>query len=485
MNSLIRRVPILRNLRGQLMVEALVAIALLAIFATTFFVYLGTQLLNSGTTGQTISAYSAAQEGISAVRAVRDMDWSSLTTGTHGLAFTNGTWGFQGTSDTNSGFKRTVTVTQISPTERQVVTTIDWTTYAGRPRKTTLVTNLTDWRNAVEVPEIPNKLYCDWTHPRVIGTATITSNVTPTGDAVRNKIAYITSYSSTASKPDFFVIDATSSTAPVMAANVNTGSGLNAVALKGSFAYLASRDSTNQLQIMNVSVTSSPQLIKNYRLGSNVGQALSIAATGTTVLIGTQKDGGPELFIVDVTNPTAPILLKSMEIGDSVGGIAIQGNYAYLATAVDNKELMVIDITNPWVPTVKSTYDIPYTTNGLSAYANPQDQHVYITRQGHLGIPSPEVSEFDVTDPAHPVFLSGLDIIYDTHSIFVSENLFFFGFDSNPEFEIYDNTTSTDPVLYSTLDTPNNIIDLVFENNLIYAAMESNVALRIITSTCE
>jgi hypothetical protein len=468
------------------MVEALVAIALLAIFAMTFFIYMGTQLLNSSTTGKTLSALAVTQEGITAVRAIRDMGWSSLATGTHGLAFTNGVWGFQGTSDTRSGFTRTVTVTDLSTTERQVVSSVTWTTYTGRPRTTRLVTNLSDWRNAKVTPVIPNKLYCDWTRPRVVGTATITNNVTPTGDAVRNKIVYLTSYSSTANKSDFFVIDATSSTNPVTLGNgVNTGSGLNAVALKGSFAYTASRDSTNQLQILNVSVTSSPQLIENYRLGSNVGQALSIAVTGTLALVGTEKDGGPEFFIVDVSIPTAPFLVKTMEIGESVGGIAMQGNYVYLATGVDTKELWIIDITNPYVPVVKSTYDIPYTTNGLSAYANPQDGHVYITRQGHLGIPSQEVSEFDVSDPVHPVYLSGLDIIYDTHSIFVSENLFFFGFDSNPEFQIYDNTTSTSPTVYSTLDVPNNIIDLVFENNYIYAAMESNVALRIITSTCK
>jgi hypothetical protein len=485
MRNSLRRFVQCRLLRGQLIVEALVAICLLAIFAVTFFVYLGTQLLHSNTTTKTLSALSVAQEGIAATRAIRDIGWSSLATGTHGLAFTNGVWGFQGTSDTLSGFTRSVTVTELSPTERRVVTTIIWDSTAGRPRTTELVTNLTDWRHAVEIPEIPNKLYCDWTHPRVVGTANITSGVTPTGDAVRNKIAYISSYSSTASKPDFYVIDATSSTNPVTVASINTGSGLNDIALKGSFAYAASRDSTNQLQIINVSATSSPQLVMNYRLGSNVGQALSIAATGTLVLVGTVKDGGPELFIVDVSNPTAPFLVKTMEIGDSVGGIAMQGNYVYLATYHDTKELWVIDITNPYVPVVKSTYDIPYTTDGYDAYANPQDGRVYITRQGHLGKPSQEVSEFDVTDPVHPVYLSGLDIIYDTHSIFVSENLFFFGFESNPEFQIYDNTTSTNPVLYATLDTPNNIIDLVFEDNLVYAAMEATTALRIITSTCD
>lgn len=460
------------------MIEVILSIALLAMFASTLFVYIGTQLLDTTESAGALAALEQAQEGLEAARAIRDADWTSLAAGAHGVALTSGAWTFQGASDASNGLSRVVTVSDLSTDERQVVSTVTWQTPNGQTRSTSLATNLSNWRNAAQP-----LLWGNWGNPQTLGTIDLGAGVAGTGVRVRSKYVYMTGTASTQSKNDFFVINATDGTHPTIAASMNTGPGLNALAISGNYAYVANDSESNQLQIIDISTTSSPSLTKSFSLpGDTETPALSVAVSGTYLIMGAQINGGPELYMIDVSNPAAPVVKSTLEISANVNRIVVSGNRAFLATSNSAKEFMVVDISNPLAMAVTAQVNLPGSNAAKGLYVNEQDHRAYIVRDQASGT-SPEINIYDVTNPDAPTLLGSSEFSSGMTAVFAADTLMFLATSvSNLEFQIF---TATDPqatVYLSGLNFPQVGNDIAFESNIIYIAVRSNDALRIVTS---
>ncbi len=464
---------------GGSLFEVIIAIGLLAIFASTVFLAIGSQYLATTATHQSLTALSMAGEGLEAARSIRDSGWASLTTGAHGVTLsTTSSWAFQGVSDSSGGFTRVITITDLSTNEKQIISTVSWLNAQGQPRSTSVATNVSNWRN-VSAPTI---LTGDWSNLRTLGTIDLGPGIAGTGVRVRNKIVYMTGTASQSSKDDFFVINAIDGANPTMEAHIHTGSGLNALDIEGSFAYVAQDSSTNQLQVINISATSSPYAVANFTLTGNSEEALSVAATGTLVLVGTEGGSGSELYLVDVSNPSSPVIKNTLEIGADINRISILGNRAILATSSSTKEFIVVNISNPSVPVISASANLPGTNAATGLYVNSQDQRAYITRDLASGV-SPEINAYDVTNPDAPVFLGSTEFSYDIPSVFAADALLFLSTaQSNMEFQLF-NATNTQQISFVTgFNFPQVGNDIAFESNFIYIAVRSNDALRILTS---
>jgi len=98
------------NKKGQSVVEIVVAMAILVLVLPSIVVlYLGAGSSNLRDT-EFFRADMFLQEGVEAVRSIRDYDFSNLTVGTHGLSDTSGYWQFSGSSDTWGEYTRTVII---------------------------------------------------------------------------------------------------------------------------------------------------------------------------------------------------------------------------------------------------------------------------------------------------------------------------------------------------------------------------------------
>ncbi len=128
------------------MLEPLFAGSLLAIVAlgvVSAITYTGELRVSQQ---QATSAVLFAEEGLAAVRSMRDANFSSVTIGTHGLTDSGGSWAFAGTSDTPAeGFVRTVTVASISSTSKEIESSVAWSDDVGTSTRS-LTTRLTNWR---------------------------------------------------------------------------------------------------------------------------------------------------------------------------------------------------------------------------------------------------------------------------------------------------------------------------------------------------
>ena len=78
------------------------------------------------------------------------------------------------------------------------------------------------------------------------------------------------------------------------------------------------------------------------------------------------RDNG--LVIVDVSNPAAPTLKGSYDTAGSSAGVAVAGNYAYVADG-DNG-LVIVDVSNPAAPTFKRQLRYRQGSTGVAVAGN-------------------------------------------------------------------------------------------------------------------
>ncbi len=82
--------------------------------------------------GQRARASLVAEEGLEAVRTMRDYDFTSLVDGTYGIGQALGTWAFSGTSDTEDIFTRSVSISTVDVSTKLVTSTVTWPVSASR-----------------------------------------------------------------------------------------------------------------------------------------------------------------------------------------------------------------------------------------------------------------------------------------------------------------------------------------------------------------
>lgn len=470
----------MRIKKGQALIEVIIAITIFAMVVSVGFALFDYEVRQITENQQAVRAWAMAQEGIDAVRSIRDRGWASLTPGTYGLTLSGGVWSFQATSDTQTGLSRSVTITDRAANERDVRVDISWTLSGSRPRTTSASTILTNWRSITAGGVY---LSGNWANPQTLGSIDLGAGNIGTGIAVRPQLVYMSATASDNKKSDFFVIDVSNLHAPSIASSLNTGPGLAAVAVTGTFAYVANKEDDEQLQIINIAATSSPALVTSFHLPNNSNYATAIAVSGTTVFIGTENSSGPEFFCVDVTNPSSPTVLGTYEVGADVNDIKVSSGRVFIATSKDAQEFMVINAAAPASPTLMASYNATGTGDGVGVFINEQDQRAYLSRAVSAVGTDPELVVLNASNPDTPTYLAALDLGAQINGVFAADTLMFLATDnSNQELKIYDVSNFPTMSYYSGLNFPQVATDFGFYHNVVYVAVRSNDALRIITS---
>jgi len=141
---------------GQSLIELVVAIGIFVIVASS----LAFLIFNSYTAGFLASditkANFLAEEGLEAVRSIRDNDWQDLTSGNYSLDESSGSWEFvPGPELINGKFTRTIMVEDfipLDPGRKKVTSKVAWQFPEDRPQEVSLVTHLTNWQMVPPAP---------------------------------------------------------------------------------------------------------------------------------------------------------------------------------------------------------------------------------------------------------------------------------------------------------------------------------------------
>lgn len=134
--------------RGFSSVEALLAGIVFAVVVTAITGAIIYGRAANADAGDHERAMLLAEEGVEAVRNIRDAAYGNLNDGTFGLAQSGGVWTFSGTSDTTGVFTRQIAITTVDGQRKNVVVTVSWPT-GSTTSQVTVTGRLSNWQAAI------------------------------------------------------------------------------------------------------------------------------------------------------------------------------------------------------------------------------------------------------------------------------------------------------------------------------------------------
>lgn len=137
--------------KGFSLAEAIIATGIFVIVVTSVvgsYLSISKYILSAGAETQAIFL---AEEGLEAVRNIRDNDFAKLVSGgPYGLSSSGNIWNFSGNQDTNGIYNRKITITSPDADTREVTSLIEWV-HKGENKSLAIKREFTNWRKIKDI----------------------------------------------------------------------------------------------------------------------------------------------------------------------------------------------------------------------------------------------------------------------------------------------------------------------------------------------
>ncbi len=138
--------PIDKTCPGFSLVSVLLAVSIFGLIVTALVGSLIYGQESTAMAGARSRAAILADEGLEAVRSIRDENFSNLTDGPHGLVISGNQWTLSGTSDTIDSFTRQIVISSVDANRKQVTSTISWQQNPQYTGQVQAISYITNWR---------------------------------------------------------------------------------------------------------------------------------------------------------------------------------------------------------------------------------------------------------------------------------------------------------------------------------------------------
>jgi len=463
MKILDTRYYVLNTSRGQSSLEVLIALTIIVLaISAAIIVGFGNQSAVVDTELNNRALYIAKEE-LETLRANARLDFGLVASST----------------SQEGAYTKEVSVTELGTYSKEVAVKITWELSPTQLRELSLETIITDWRTAWEqsgAGDGGGGLEGDWLHPQTAGTIDLSAGNEGTDIAIMGQVVFLTGEASDIKKHDIFSVDVTNINSPQIISSLDTGGGLQSIALWNEYAYVANLSGTEQLQVIDISDPSVMNVIATSTLANNTELPNTIFAKDNYVYIGTRVSStGAELQIFDVSNPSIPSLEVEVEIGANVNDIYAFKDRLYLATSKSDRELIVYFVLDPENPVQIATLD----------QASTEGDSVFVTSYSDAYIGMNTI--FHTLDTGTLSGISSIDSINavgDVKDTYVRDYLAFVATDhSNGEFKVYNIDDPANITLQSQFNFSQVATGITYRDNVVYVSVRSNDGLRIITSS--
>jgi hypothetical protein len=163
-----------------------------------------------------------------------------------------------------------------------------------------------------------------------------------------------------------YAYNITNPNSPQQLDTLSVGSTANELFLNENYLYVATNDSTKELQVIDITNPANIFLAGQYNLSGSL-QATDIKVRGDRVYVSTRSNSGAELYIINFEDVANPVLMGYYEVGADVYSFGIVGPYALLGTALASEELRVVDISYPSTVKPVSSFDLTGYIYGMTA----------------------------------------------------------------------------------------------------------------------
>lgn len=409
------------------------------ILASTLFVSLVLAFVGAylyGSEGAMLSGNRAravfyAEEGLEAVRNIRDDDFANLVDGTYGLSSAGNQWNFSGASDTSDIFTRAITVTSAGADRKNITSTVTWEQNQVRTGNVSLTTRLTNWLASS---------FGDWTNAVLASSLNLSGNTDAVKVQVQGDYAYVLRSN------QLMVVDLNTQTA---LGTIGFSSTAYNLFVLGDYAYVALSNNSGEMEIVNISDPNSLSIVGTYNDAGN-DDARGVYVVGDYAYLA--LNGGNDFSIVDVSDKANPVFVgRPASLSGGAYEVVVDGDYAYLASGNNSQEVQVIDISNPSSPALFSSNNLSGNTDAITL--SKMGNYLFVG-QG---------SNFYALDIEFPIAPNTIDVIwvFDTVNdiaLDFAQNTYAFVASSNnsAEFRVINVLDPGDLSIASTVDTPGN-----------------------------
>ena len=254
-----------------------------------------------------------------------------------------------------------------------------------------------------------------WVPATVSAAPVPLSSINTTGKSNANAVfvngnyAYVGTENNSGLNPEFYIVQITSPSQPVLIGSLNVGADVTAITVAGNTAYLGTAKNGAQVTIVDITTKSQPAIVGRVALTRT---PLAVTISGTTLYVGTTKNtdaGGRDFYVIDVATPAAPTVRGNYQVGADVHSIAlsnITSLRAYLATSHDTNELVELDVANPAAITQAATYNAPGSADAFGV-AYTSGKLALVTDDGGA---QPDFYLLNVTLPTAVTQISALNL---------------------------------------------------------------------------
>lgn len=328
--------------KGSLLLEAIIGIGIFAIFLAGIGLSLLVGEKTTVAAGDRVRGAFLAEQQLEGVRQMRNVDYDSVTTGTHGIQLNASGWTWSGSVVRQNGYTGSVTITGEGTDWLKAVSKVRWDFGKARSGSVLFTTYLTNWRKLATVG--------NWASISRIANMTEAGTPNFQSIAINGTYAFVTGTQASGGR-GLYIYDISNPASPV---GVNTsfdlGVGAYGVAIAGNDLYLATDSPTQEVQVYDITSPTTltiANLINSYDLPGS-GKARSIAVYGNNVFVGTLDDPpNVQLYSIEMSQTGPMILNDSINMSGSTLALGLQDGYAYAATSNNAAELEVVDIFDP------------------------------------------------------------------------------------------------------------------------------------------
>jgi len=447
--------------KGFSVLEVILASSVFLLTATGTVISILYTQENTVEIAKKVHAFQLAEEGLEALRSIRNENFANLIDGTYGLEINNGRWHLKSGEELIDEFKREITISTLEPEVKLIKSKISWQGLRAKNFFVELAGYLTNWLKEVTPPPVGN-----WTAPRKLAGLDLPDNFAGYKIWVEGNYAYVVRNSNDwwnnllhAETPDFIVIDISTPENPQIVGTLKLPGTPRNLHIQGNYAYIASDKISEGLQIVDISNPNQPIKVGGYS-AFGFADSNGIFVKNINCYLARDLLFWGELYVFDIANPSNPVYKGYLLLGDRVGEITLLGTFLYIANRDDGKELKVVEVTYPSSPRFVTSLNLPGSADALS-----------IAGFGStliLGRTNGEIYIINVENPSQPRVIGSYNAGGAVNDIALgNDNKYLFLATSNTgaEFRVVDISDPTRPVSLGVLDLPTTINGVAYDRN--------------------
>lgn len=131
---------------GFSLIEVLLTVAIFSMFVVALVGVLSLGEESSSLGGKRSQAVFLSEEGLEAVRNIRDENFTNLVDGSYGLVKIGNQWDLSPLPDVKDIFTRSINISTVDANTKLIISTVDWPQNLQRNGSVVLTTYLTNWK---------------------------------------------------------------------------------------------------------------------------------------------------------------------------------------------------------------------------------------------------------------------------------------------------------------------------------------------------